>query len=311
MCSTRGGFGAAVSMQMDFEANDTFLILVGQRGTSPCDTDTSLPLCQTPPSTFSEAVMCGENWKTFSYMGSGGGGGGGGSMVWPQNATGGYSKGILPLVAVSGGGGTSAILNYSSIITSSIPIGSQSAKEYYNSWINGQLVDVDGLNPGNSGSTGNKPTQNSAGFGSGWRFPNIANDDFMIGPDDGKLLSQSTDFAIGGQNCSNALPFSGVTGGFGGGGGACSEGGGGGGYGGGWVLLSGNDIPGRGGYSLLTDLNETIMSPNEGDGYVKIFPLDCGCASGQCTINGDSFACVCVDPKTKLAADNFTCIRGQ
>ena len=311
MCSIEGGQGVILSTEVYIEqgVNDTFLIVVGQRGTSPCDTNTNYDLCMDPPTSLEAADTCGNAWLIVD---SGGAGGGGGSMLWPENAEGNYTNETLPLIAASGGGGTSAVLNYLSINSSTIPIGSQTDREYYINWINGQPVVQDGLISDDlTGSVGNQPIGNAAGFGSGWRIP--SNVQVTFNERDGNLLSQNENFAIGGENCLAAgqdITFLNVTGGFGGGGGACSEGGGGGGYGGGWVLKNGNDVPGRGGYSLHAELNVSKIEFNNDDGYVTIFPLDCGCSSGLCNIDNDSFACVCREGEM-LAGNNFNCLTGM
>ena len=287
--------------------NDSYMIVVGQRGVSPCNANPSFNLCQNPPLTFNEAISCNNLVSNISSRG--GGGGGGGSMIWVRNATGQYSDDVLPLVAAAGGGGTSAKLNYSNIYDyDGIPAENRTLKLYYIDWINGQSIDEDGLNEGNPGNVGNRPSMNSAGSGSGW----VNNIEIQsIQNIDGSLLSQSENFAKGGQDCPNNSPaFINVTGGFGGGGGACSDGGGGGGYGGGWVVLPGGPtIPGRGGYSLNSEFNGEILESNSGEGYVKIVPLDCGCSNKECIINGDVFECQC--PLGRLAGDGFHCITGM
>ncbi len=311
VCSIEGGKGVVLSTQLYIEqdVNDTFLILVGQRGTSPCDTNPNYTLCPNPPKNLTEANSCNNTWDQIAN--TGGGGGGGGSMLWAPNAQDNYTDEILPLIAASGGGGTSVVLDYTSILVNSIPIGNLTDREYYINWINGQPVIVDALIGENfTGSVGNQPSMGiAAGYGSGWRFPESPSITFDI--EDGSLISQNENFSIGGQNCLPEAtdPFVNVTGGFGGGGGGCSEGGGGGGYGGGWVLLNGNDIPGRGGYSIFTGLDVTVLEPNSGDGYVRIIPLDCGCSSGECNIVNDTFSCVCREGE-ELANNNVTCFKG-
>ena len=315
VCSIRGGYGTVISVEVDIEqgVNDIVLILVGQRGTSACHNAADYTSCQTPPINLTEASTCSSAWNILN---TGGGGGGGGSMVWPRGPNDTYSVETDPIVAAAGGGGSSAILNYSSAILGSvIPLNNRTIQEYYIDWINGQPLDEDELNANDSGSTGNRPSsENAAGFGSGWHLPTGPEvpESFAIQPVDGNLLSQNASFAIGGVDCpgSGSKPFDDIYGGFGGGGGACSEGGGGGGYGGGWVLDRGNIISGRGGYSFFGNLNETILLPNKEDGYVEIYPLDCSCFSGKCLIEGDTFACVCLDG-ARLWSDNVTCIKGM
>ena len=311
LCSIQGGYGTVLRGRVYIEkgVNDSYLILVGQRGTSPCDTNSSFSLCQNPPSNFDEAINCSNLVPDLDR--TGGGGGGGGSMIWSQNATGQYSNETLPLVAAAGGGGTSLNLNYSRIYDYtngglSVPaLQNQSQEQYYIDWINGQPVDTDGLNQDFPGNVGNSPNTLSAGYGAGWCIC-VGGDDESV---DASLLSQPKNFAQGGQGCSNNNPFVNVSGGFGGGGGACSAGGGGGGYGGGWVVFDGGpNIPGRGGYSLNTEFNGEVLDGNSGDGYVKIFPLDCGCSSGECDIAGDTFECQC--PVGRLAGNGFNCITG-
>ena len=91
----------------------------------------------------------------------------------------------------------------------------------------------------------------TSGAGSGWN-PSV---NLPLLDIDGKLLSQPTNFAEGGSDCSLALQdpivdgfvFTNIFGGYGGGGGGCGSGGGGGGYTGGHVGGNVNRIPGGGG----------------------------------------------------------------
>ena len=154
VCSIRGGYETIVSVEVDIEqgVNDIVLILVGQRGTSACDTATDYTLCQILPTNLTEASTCSSAWNVLNT----GGGGGGGSMVWPWGPNDTYSVETDPIVAAAGGGGSSAILNYNSaILESVIPLNNRTIQEYYIDWINGQPLDEDELNANDSGSTGN------------------------------------------------------------------------------------------------------------------------------------------------------------
>ena len=321
LCSIRGGYGAILTNQLYIQKdiNDSVLILVGQKGTSPCETNRSHSLCQTPPVNITEAEQCNSTWSNIAYVG--GGGGGGGSMIWGPNSTGQYTKTTLPVIAAAGGGGTGTQLVYSAVIgekpelivgTSTFVQDNETHEEFYIRWINGQPTDVDDLNPNNSGNVGNRPGSVTAGYGSGW--VNAFGELMEI---DGKLINTNIDFAEGGYDCvlgfdksQVGVPFLGVNGGFGGGGGACSEGGGGGGYGGGWVVGETPSIPGRGGYSFVSsELNGEFVNFNDGAGYVKIIPVDCGC-SHSCTVDGESFQCECPQ-LARLASDGYNCVRGK
>ena len=144
---------------------------------------------------------------------------------------------------------------------------------------------------------------------------------------DGKLLSQGTDFAEGGFDCSlllldsrvNGFVFTNVFGGYGGGGGGCGSGGGGGGYTGGHAIRNGNTIPGSGGDALL--LNQTMFPIsrfipteyvlNDGEGYVEIVPSDCLC-DGECVVYTEErqFECLCPND-TILAENGGSCYQGE
>ena len=317
LCSTRGGYGAIFTDQLYIQKdiNDSVLILVGQEGTSPCETNPSYSLCQTPPVDITEAALCNSTWSNILNVG--GGGGGGVSMIWGPNSTGQYTNTILPVIAAAGGGGTGTQLDYSAVIgnmpeliadTNVFVQDNETNEEFYIRWINGQPTDMDALNAGFSGNVGNRPDKMlvTAGYGSGWS--NAFGELLEI---DGKLINTNIDFAEGGYDCVRVgVPFLGVNGGFGGGGGACSEGGGGGGYGGGWVIGKTPSIPGRGGYSFVSiESNAEFVNFNDGAGYVKIIPVDCGC-SHSCTVDGESFQCECPQ-SARLASNGYNCVRGK
>ena len=306
--------------------NGSVLVLVGHRGIGPCDSNSSYKLCTDPPTNLTEADECLSMWND-EFLPSlksrlGGGGGGGGSMIWPRNSSGHYSQSILPFIVAAGGGGTSLQTSYNAILNAvngnveQLRVGNETNEELYQRFIDGRPSYTDSLID-NIGGTGMRPGVGgesmsfSSGAGSGWFSPPNMKDI------DGQLLSKRIVFARGGLDCvlglgsdNTGLPFKRVNGGFGGGGGSCDSGGGGGGFGGGEVLKSSPEIPGGGGYSLLTinntRVNSTSSGMNDGDGYVNIVLGDCGCMNG-CRVNGELYQCICLEP-TILANNGLDCI---
>ena len=317
LCNILFGHGKVINFQVQLTPDYELLVMVGQKGQSPCDNPPVHSLCHNPPSSLGEANHCNESWYNYTlegnvnhqiYLYTGGAGGGGASMLRARNV----ETGELlpqPLVVAGGGGGTSAILSYELFNSENI----------YKTHINWFRI----RNWFNIGRRGFRPLIFShfsllSGAGGGWSSLLTASGT------DGKSLSQAKHFAEGGLNCdhlqlfeSNRF-FSNVNGGFGGGGGECGGGGGGGGYTGGAVLNYNNDIPGGGGQSVVLRFENTSITPlvndslvlfsiNSGDGYVDIVPANCNC-SGTCAVNEteDTFECFCPD-NTTLAQDGFDC----
>ncbi len=333
LCNYHYGLGHVQRLQVQLTTDYEYLIMVGQKGTSVCQVEENadISVCQQPrPTTLEEVQICNTTWKNYTdefrdidaYSFNGGGGGGGASMIWPRNIT---TKVFtsLPLVIAPGGGGASAILDYDCFSSTadqaniSTPSGFSSI-ETYNFHVNAHFRKY--LLSWPEGVRGGRPDRSlviTSGSGGGW---NSVVHLFLLDVD-GKLLSQSNNFAEGGSDCSSSLQpinshvFSGVFGGFGGGGGGCGSGGGGGGYTGGHVASNVNYIPGGGGdFGAFNDtFPVTLVSHNQhdDDGYVEIVESNCECA-GQCEVFTEErqFECSCPNG-TLLAEDGSSCYQGK
>lgn len=323
LCNTERGRGLIAKHQRTLTKGFQYLVLVGQRGIGPCDVAPSHSLCQDPPADAQGVRECEDEWMrtspdVFSY--AGGGGGGGGSMLWETNSSE-ASFGFFPLVLAGGGGGTSRVLNYSIAETLSnafnlttVNCSGVTSETCYRMLIDARPQVSDGA-IGQTGVPGFRATDvlPIAGVGGGF-FPGSSGLS-----QDGQQLGDIERFASGGFSCLRgsiyeASEFLSVTGGFGGGGGACVEGGGGGGYAGGNLLSLGSSVPGGGGFSTVTgtrDVPEGDFSWNDGDGYVDILPLDCGCVH-QCMIyeEENEFQCTCPEG-AQLAFDQNDCYEGM
>ena len=333
LCNTKTSKGAILKRQLMIvkDINDTVLILVGQKGVSPCSRNPNYYLCQSPPKNITEANQCLQEWMTNGRVSSnhgdrlGGGAGGGASMIWPQDATGEFVANVLPYLIAAGGGGTSLATDYGSILgthlgfdITALKMTNETNEEFYQRWIDARSNDSDNFPSGNfvPGYNGNRPniigegaTTAVSGGGGGWRGSN------MHAAIDGQLLSTSNNFSRGGLNCitgfgynESSVTFPSINGGFGGGGGACTEGGGGGGYGGGLVLRTGDNIPGGGGYSYLGEDGVFIGYNDDEDGYVQIVPADCNCQYG-CIADESGLMYQCTCPQDlELASNGIDCI---
>ena len=332
VCNIHFGHGVVHEFQVNLSPKLELLILVGQKGIGPCDTNPTHFLCQRQPKSPENAVVCSERWYNWTrslsssedlvYSFNGGAGGGGASMIWArlaENET--FLR--LPLFVSAGGGGSPAILDYDSVkadIETGIGMQFSTSQEAYNYHLNGRSLFI---SPGENatlitrGNRGVRPaTDVTAGAGGG--FMGL----LSTGDTDGHPLSQQRSFAEGGNNCVNSIfasvsnpnIFLDTVGGFGGGGGGCGGGGGGGGYTGGSVFNLSNNFPGSGGYSAAFSTKElgfsyigsgnvtniepsviTFLSGNHsGDGYVEIIEADCGCVH-ECLIyeGGELFECTC------------------
>ena len=320
LCNTKSGHGAVVKVRVQLEAGQEAMILVGQKGVGPCDTNLQHQLCQIPPNDRNERNQCSSDWngilvKSFNSSADlvnstqGGAAGGGASMVWLRQSDGFAEQ---PLVVGGGGGGTPSVFPDPStfdLVRGLLQFDSMndSDNDMYQRFLNGKHSHYDKDTEGIQGTTGLRFVLNStisgAGAGGGWINGGITS------PTDGQSLSHDIRFAEGGHPCAVAEEFEifeDVEGGFGGGGGGCGGGGGGGGYTGGTVF-SGISFAGSGGYSYVQDSIEivSVSSNNIGNGYIDIVPADCGCA-GSCVITGDQFECTCPEG-TSLAFDNNDC----
>ena len=289
LCNVHIGRGRVMDFQIQLSTDYELLVMVGQRGQSPCDNPSDHPLCQSPPKSEEEADKCDQSWYNVTegnvlYNFSGGGGGEGASMIRARN----IQTGDLlsePIAVAGGGGGTAAILNYNNTVNllkmhSIFELDRYllSLEQLYEYHINARNFYVTDLIHGINDTRGYRPPTLSPdlpGAGGGW----------LISPTttsktDGQSLSQPIDFARGGLDCDRRVMFrestSQVDGGFGGGGGECGGGGGGGGYTGGVVLDYRNNIPGGGGHSvyvyhsmLLVHSESVDLSFNDGDAWLR------------------------------------------
>lgn len=335
VCNTEFGRGAVQRLQVELTLDYELLILVGQRGLSPCEVDSLLPelqqlVCESPPRSFNESEECHALWSrylleayngsTVFLIGSGGGGGGGASMVRLRDAESEQFE-SRPLVVAAGGGGSPARLVYDGNRILDLN-SSLSVEEQYVLYLHGTPYTQNYPIPyGIRGYRDERFTIVYPGAGGGWAR-NFGSIDAAI---DGMPLSESQNFAQGGAYCGELTPvlmypFGGVYGGFGGGGGGCGGGGGGGGYMGGSILLQGatNEYVGEGGHSVYFN-NSPVVVIDRGsgynfdslDGYVDIVLSNCGCMH-ECIVDeqADQFECLC--PKdARLAPDQSDCFKGE
>ena len=330
LCNIHFGRGERFQFQIRLSPDYELLVLVGQKGRSPCDNPSEHPLCDNPPTDERTAALCNQTWYDadnttvdgvrFVYSYTGGGGGGGASMLRAKNVEN-RSPLDFPIAVTGGGGGTSAILNYA-VMTELIsnqttePITMQD-NQNYQYHIDARSFPFTDINVGTNGTRGYRPFSQVSlvGAGGGWTSLLSSSDT------DGKPINERITFAQGGLDCGRSFPslqlFEDVSGGFGGGGGECGGGGGGGGYTGGTVLDNGNYIPGGGGHSGvvvfqdLPILSHISFSYNTEDGYVDIVQANCNC-TGYCVVNRteDMFECFCPND-TQLAEDGFDCFNGK
>lgn len=345
ICNTDYGRGLLWNGQLDFLAGENILILVGEKGGSPCKDKNFLGagnLCLTLPLDEADSAVCNETWYSniFQalnnpvlaeevYKSTGGGGGGGASMIRLVNHTNEGPDPIrLPLVIAPGGGGSSAIALYSEInqIEAVFPENLTDFEKYKN-FMDAKMVFFDPTDPTGIGRRGSVRDQSIFRGGAGGGYFTSRNSADV----DGGYLSAKENFAEGGSDCTRQLfdlvpsvDATDETGGFGGGGGQCGSGGGGGGFSGGRSSGENHLIPGQGGYYYVVgtvDIDEqdkkNVEEPNiewneSDDGYVELVLANCGCA-GLCMINdtADTFECVCPDNETMLALNGFDCTKGM
>ena len=343
LCNTDHGRGLLWKGQADFKSGEELLILVGQRGRSPCDNEEfpglSAELCHDPPQTEEDSAACNHTWylnlentvpnTTFSlvYENTGGGGGGGASMIRLFNQT---SEGLVgeqfPIVVAPGGGGSAAVTEYSIInqTLETFPVNS-TFREEYQQFLDGKHALYDPQDRAGYGTRGYVYEFTIFKGGAGGGYLTLRNSADV----DGGYLNAEENFAEGGFDCTRQLfelylESPNIYGGFGGGGGQCGCGGSGGGFSGGRSTGADHLLPGQGGYyykagSLSRDTQEkkglmeigTQLNEFE-DGYVEFVLGNCGCA-GLCTVNEqeDTFECHCIDNETTLAPNGFDCAKGK
>ena len=329
LCNIHFGLGRRTEFQINLTTDYELLMMVGQKGGSPCDNDPDHSLCQNPPTTLENVARCNQSWYELTgqiaeglfYNFTGGAGGGGASLIRARNV----ETGTLlpdPIAVSGGGGGTSAVLNYvdmANLIRNHTTEPMLPIRNLYVYHINARSFFNTDILGGTNGSRGYKPLSVlsfTSGAGAGW-----ASSFFTSSITDGKQIGQSAEFAEGGLDCDQLFGMDGVfqeaDGGFGGGGGECGGGGGGGGYTGGAVLDYANFVVGGGGHSVVfhSDQFLSIVSTlkhgfNDDDGFVDIVPANCNC-TGTCVVNqtADTFECICPTNAT-LALDGFDCYQG-
>ena len=331
-----GGFGNSRTVQVELSTDYELLVLVGQRGTGPCDVipesdDIYERVCRTPPTNPTEVLACNQTWHNFTvnvhhlfYEAFGGGAGGGGTLVRARNKKS-EEFDDFPIVIMGGGGGTSSVLHYD--VVEDIGVNHVFLPNHlaFRTFVNGQsrTHDTDfGLVAGIRGFRIDS-TNTVAGAGGGFSVGFVQSINV-----DGGALGRAQDLADGGFDCIQSfsdiienVPYFGVYGGFGGGGGACGGGGGGGGYTGGAILDVGVTVPGGGGFSFVGNSITTSFAVHSVDagrlnydrdeGFVEIVLANCGCVY-ECLVNTteDQFECLCPN-NTELAPNLNDCFASK
>ena len=345
VCNIEVGHGLIQQIQVELSTVHELLILVGQKGLSPCDTENPPSVCDPPPTLFNETFECdstwsdsifseGEEYGNYYYPFVGGGGGGGASVVWLRVNN--DSFGDFPIAVAGGGGGSPSVLSYEVIqgIRFSGSSSNLTAESQYHNFLDASaslydpaISDLVGVRGFRNISFDFLPNVN-AGAGGGL----FLDAERPVTEIDGKLLGLvGSSFAEGGSDCATLLsaggffdrPLEEVYGGFGGGGGGCGGGGGGGGYTGGDIVQRSVDLPGGGGYSLFEpflfiddgiDVNTNFLVYNynsDDEGYVDIVLANCGCAY-ECDLDTETeqFECLCRND-TQRAPDQSDCYQGK
>ena len=342
LCNIEVGHGLVQKIQVELSTVHELLVLVGQKGLGPCDTENPPSVCNTPPTLVNETVQCNATWYeslisegveygNFYYPFVGGGGGGGASVVWLRGNDGTF--GDFPIAISGGGGGSPSVLSYAviqNVLFSASSLSLTTDEMLYHDFLNASAMLFDTAISNLGAVRGFRNTALSflsnvnAGAGGGL-FQHPLRPVTEI---DGKLLGLvGSSSAEGGSDCATLLsagglfdrPLPEVYGGFGGGGGGCGGGGGGGGYTGGDIVQRSVDLPGGGGYSAFdptTDDGSAVVPieffPNiNDDGYVDIVLANCGCAY-ECDldIETEQFECLCRND-TQRAPDQSDCFQGK
>ena len=291
LCNFYYGRGAVLKVTAYLTAGQDAAILVGQKGTGPCDVDPSHEPCQKVPINVTESVSCIFNNLLMPF----GGGGGEASLVVLLNET----KLVgLPLVMSGGGGGSGPVALFYDIDQNSNNINGSLPNMSFGSGRNGEDIGCATLD--------HIACLFRPGVGSGWKGNSSS-----LKSVDGQGFIMGDDFAVGGLPCCASFE---THGGFGGGGGGCIEGGGGGGYTGGSVFIEALD--GEGGTSFVANSfsgKEVILRhfyTNNDTGFVEIVPEDCGCTGSCVMYESDQFECVCPE-NSMLAPDQSDCYNGM
>ena len=308
VCSNYSGLGVIVRETVKFRRGEILRILVGQQGTSACDSHQDIDVCQIS----NDTEACENLWNTTYrdmafeqfYLFDGGGGGGGASLL--EHANNPFRN--PPIVIAPGGGGAAAIRNVTDFL-SLLEIEydeSDDLEALSENYTYGNAFDISN-DDDVTGTSGRRFSIDSAGSGAGYYLSSV----LPVTSDADALVLDG----FGSQDCSESirisiidsetLPFPDTHGGFGGGGGGCDGGGGGGGYTGGSIVAFGAAVAGEGGYSW-PDPPWPFMGYNDGDGYVELFLESCGCTYNCIIYNQSSFDCSCPSD-TLLALNGFDC----
>lgn len=348
LCNTHNGRGLLWKGQVNLTTEDELLILVGQRGLTPCSSidyqGIANMVCETPPQTEADSLQCNQTWYEwlstilgpddslvqFYSNNSGGGSGGGASMIRIINTTSGIAE-VLPVAVAGGGGGSAVIADYNILNKTTVVIGVPSnatSLEKYRAFMDAKHALFDPTDKEGYGARG-QITSDAEGIfraGAGGSYLTLRNS----ADTDGGFLRVTENFAEGGFDCGRQIfelsdtHFQQLHGGFGGGGGQCGSGGSGGGFSGGGVFGEEYEIPGQGGFFYyignaqldkplrFRDVKETEFGMNElDDGFVEVVPENCGCTD-QCHIDEKemTFKCSCQSNGTSLAPNGYDCLKG-
>lgn len=249
---------------VSIEASETVSVILGQRGTSACETAPSHPACQlSTEDSANFSAECSRLFSDSSLLLDGGGGGGGFSEFRSSQF----------LWTAGGGGGAAAFEG------------------------DGFLSDASATFASNTSLSMNGVGSVSVSAGVGGGSQETTSSSF---PQDGNFLNRNGIPLEGGDDClvrvnSDGL-FPNTVGGFGGGGGGCGNGGGGGGFIGGNVVAFGNSSAGQGGISFVPDITAVAQNElnDEADGFVSLFLDGCMCTH-QCLPDFSqlTFRCAC------------------
>ena len=259
---------------------ETVSVIIGQRGTSACETAPSHPACQlSREGNANFSVECSLLLSGMSVLFDGGGGGGGfssfrsGQSFW-----------------TAGGGGGAAAFEGEGFLSDASAVLASSVSDSAN-----------GVGSVNA----------SAGVGGG-----VAATTSSF-PQDGNFLGRNGVRDEGGDDCllgtNNDGFFPNTVGGFGGGGGGCGNGGGGGGHIGGDVVAVGNSKAGQGGISFVPDIGAITRNElnDEEDGFVSLFLDGCMCTH-RCIPDFSQLTFRCACPvNSSVSQSGLDCITSE
>ena len=184
-----------------FKRGEKLRILVGQQGTSPCDSHQDIEVCQ-----FSNDLEACENlWYTTyrdstdftlieAYLLDGGGGGGGASVLEYNNFSLSMNN-LLPIVIAPGGGGAGGIYNLTTLLRN-VADNSDELEILYRNYIDGHAFET--FSDQANGVIGIRTLPATGGAGAGYN-------EFLGTNSDSRPLSLS---GFGGRDYSNKTHIS-------------------------------------------------------------------------------------------------------